>query len=127
MFVRKVTARLNPNSLTKFTELVESEILPWLRKQQGFLHLLILASGDGREVTAISFWDRELDAQLYHSNGYPETLEMLTELLDGRPYVKTFDVVGSTFHATLASHDRDGLNQINLSSVSEGKSVRGLI
>lgn len=96
MFVRKVAARLKPNSLTKFTNLMEREVLPWLRKQQGFLDLIVLAAADGREVATISFWDHPANAEAYNSTGYPEVLNALGELLDGRPYLKTFDVVSST-------------------------------
>jgi hypothetical protein len=97
MFVRKVAARLKPNSLTEFTNLMEREILPWLRKQEGFRDLIILATADSREVATISFWDHERNAEDYNSGGYPGTLKILQKLLDGAPYVKTFDVVSMTF------------------------------
>ncbi len=97
MFARKVAARLKPNSLTEFTNIIEREVLPWLRTQEGFLDLITLAVPDGSEVTTISFWDQEGNAQAYHSSGYPEVLKILGKLLDGTPYVKTFDVVSSTF------------------------------
>jgi heme-degrading monooxygenase HmoA len=97
MFCRKVAARLKPDSLTEFMSLMESEILPWLRKQEGFLDLIILAAPDGSEVATISFWDQERNAQAYHSSGYPEALKILGNLMDSIPYVKTFDVVSSTF------------------------------
>lgn len=97
MFARKVAARLKPNSLTEFTNLMECEILPWLRKQEGFLDLITLAAPDGLEVAAISFWDHKADAQAYHGSGYPQVLEILEKLLDGTPYVKIFEVVSSTF------------------------------
>lgn len=96
MFARKVSARLKPNALREFTNLMEREILPWLRTQEGFLDLTILAAPDGSEVTAISFWDYEGDAQAYNSSGYPEALKILGNLLDGTPYVKTFEVLSST-------------------------------
>jgi hypothetical protein len=97
MFARKVAARLKPNSLTEFTNLMECEVLPWLQKQEGFLDLITLASRDGREVATISFWDHKGKAQAYNSYGYPEALKILEEILDGAPYVKTFEVVSSTF------------------------------
>ena len=98
MFARKVAARLKPNSLTEFTNIMECEILPWLRKQEGFLDLITLAVPDGREVATISFWNHKGSAQVYNSYGYPEQgLKILAKLLDGTPYVKTFDVVSSTF------------------------------
>ena len=59
MFARKVSVRLKPNSLDKFTNLMEREILPWLRRQKGFLDLITLALPDGSEVATISFWDQE--------------------------------------------------------------------
>jgi len=76
---------------------MECKILPWLRKQEGFLDLIILALPNGSEVATISFWDQEANAQAYSSSGYPEVLQILEELLDGIPYVKTFEVVSSTF------------------------------
>jgi hypothetical protein len=96
MFARKVAARLKPNSLTEFTNLMEREILPWLREQEGFLDLIILAAPDGGEVATISFWDHKGNAEAYNSTGYPEVLNTLGRLLDGKPYLKTFDIVSST-------------------------------
>jgi hypothetical protein len=97
MFARKVAARLKPNSLTEFKSLMEHEILPWLRKQEGFLDLITLARTDSREVATISFWDHKRNAEAYNAGGYPAVLRILGELLDGTPYVKTFEVVSTTF------------------------------
>ncbi|HET6175629.1 MAG TPA: hypothetical protein VFE61_01775 [Candidatus Sulfotelmatobacter sp.] len=97
MFARKVAVRLKPNSLKEFAGLMECGILPWLRKQEGFLDLIVLAAPDGSEVATISFWDHEGSASAYNSTGYPEVLKLLGRLLDGAPYVKTFDVISSTF------------------------------
>ena len=96
MFARKVAARLKPNSMTEFTNLIAGEVLPWLRKQEGFLDLLILAAPDGLEVATISFWDHKGSAEAYNSAGYPQVLNSLGLLFDGNPYLKTFDVVSST-------------------------------
>jgi len=96
MFARKVAARLKPNSLGEFTNLIEREILPWLQRQEGFLDLITLAGPDGREVATISFWEREANAEAYNTIRYPEIVKRLEGLLDGTPYVKTFEVVSST-------------------------------
>jgi hypothetical protein len=98
MFARKVAALLKPNSLPEFTKLIESEILPWLRKQDGFRDLITLAIPDSDEVATISFWDHQANADAYQASGYPEVMEILEKLLDRPPYVKTFEVVGSTLH-----------------------------
>jgi heme-degrading monooxygenase HmoA len=106
MFVRKVSVRLKSNALNKFTSLMEGEILPWLRTQEGFLDLITLAAPDGSEVQALSFWDQEDDARAYNSSGYPEVLRILAELLDGTPYVKTFEVVSSSLDRFAPSPER---------------------
>lgn len=114
MFARKVAVRLKPNSLTAFANLLEHDILPWLRKQEGFRDLVILALTDSSEVATISFWDHKQNAEAYSSTGYPEVLKILENLLDGKPYVKTFDVVASTCHGiALASQpDHDGSEEV---------------
>ena len=106
MHARKVSVLLKPNSLQEFTNLVECEILPWLRKQEGFLDLIVLATPDGGEVATISFWDHQANAEAYNTNGYPEVLEVLQRLLDGIPYLKTFDVLSSTLQIVPLCSDR---------------------
>jgi heme-degrading monooxygenase HmoA len=98
MFARKVAVLLKPNSVPEFTNLLEREILPWLRRQEGFLDLITLAVPDGREVATISFWDHPANVEAFNASGYPQVLEILERLLDAGPYVKTFDVVSSTLH-----------------------------
>jgi heme-degrading monooxygenase HmoA len=99
MFARKVAARLRPNSLAEFANLMEFEVLPWLRTQKGFLDLIILSASDGTEIATISFWDHKENAREYDSSGCPMVLKKLAGLLDGTPYVKTFEVINSTIHA----------------------------
>jgi hypothetical protein len=109
MFARKVSVRLKPNSISEFTNLMDREVLPWLQKQEGFLDLIILAGTDSQEVTTISFWDHLGNAEIHNSYGYPDVLKVLAGLLDGAPYVKTFEVVRSTVHpVVLASEPERG-------------------
>ena len=96
MFVRKVSVCLKPNVLKEFTSLMECEILPWLRIQEGFLDLITLAAPDGSEVQTLSFWDLEDNALACNSSGHPQVLPVLAALLDGVPSVKTLEVVSST-------------------------------
>jgi hypothetical protein len=113
MFVRKVAVRLRANSLKEFTSLMDCEILPWLRKQEGFLDLITLAAPDGSEVATLSFWECQRDAQAYNSIGYPRALKILEGLLDGGPYVKTFEVVGSTCPIGLPPNSGKGQRRVH--------------
>jgi hypothetical protein len=122
MFARKVTTRLKPNALGEFSTLMEYEVLPWLRQQTGFQDLIILAPPDGCEITTISFWDGEGNAHVCNSTGYPEVLRTLAQLLDATPYVKTFEVVSSTFRAaTVCSRPRQGVSSPNPTSSADRK------
>ena len=96
MFARHVTVKLKPRTLAEFTRVMDNEILPWLRKQKGFLDTITLAVPSGREVVSVSIWDQEESAQVYDSTGYPEVLHILQKILAGTPQVRTFDVVSST-------------------------------
>jgi heme-degrading monooxygenase HmoA len=98
MFARKVVAVLEPDSLSEFISIIEKEILPWLRKQDGFLDLIVLAMRESEEVAAISFWDHQADAEAWATRGFPETAQILSKLIHAGPHVKTFDVVSSTVH-----------------------------
>ena len=105
MFVRKVSVCLKPGLLDDFVRVMHSNILPWLTQQEGFQDLITLAAADGCEVTTLSFWDHELSAQACGA-GCSEALQELEDLLDGVPYVKTFDVVGSTVSTIAPSEYR---------------------
>ena len=96
MFARHVAVKLRPGTLAEFTRVMDNEILPWLRKQKGFLDTLTLAVRSGTEIVSISFWDKEESARAYNSMVYPEVLQTLKAVLAGTPQVKTFDVVSST-------------------------------
>src|ERR1700704_614900 len=96
MFARHVAVKLKPSTLAEFTRVMDNEILPWLRKQKGFLDTITLAVPGGREIVSISFWDQEENARVYNSTSYPEALQILKKILAGTPQVRTFDVVSST-------------------------------
>ncbi len=96
MFARHVAVKLRPDTLAEFIRVMDNEILPWLRRQKGFLDTMTLAVPGGREIVSISFWDQEESAQVYDSASYPQALEILKKILAGTPQVRTFDVVSST-------------------------------
>ncbi len=102
MFSRIVTMHLKPNNVVQLTKTVEEQVLPLLRKQDGFKDAIFFVSPDGRDATAISLWDRKENAESYSSKAYPQVLQTLTSLYDGSPQVKTYDVFSSTFHKIAA-------------------------
>jgi len=103
MFARHVSMHLKPNTRAEFTQTIENNILPLLRKQRGFQdEIAFVAPGSGTEVVAISLWDNKEDAEAYDRGSYPEVLKALAKLVDGTPEVRNFDVANSTLQKTAA-------------------------
>jgi hypothetical protein len=103
MFVRKVTAFLKPSSISKFSILMENEVIPLLRKQAGFQDELTFFAPSEDAVTSISLWDKASDAETYSKATYPAVLKELAALIEGTPKVDTYEVVNSTFHKIAAA------------------------
>ena len=104
MFARNISIQLKSNMLSDYTRAFDKEVLPLLRKQNGFKDEITLAGPGGVDVTTISLWENKNDADTYNTNTYPTVLKTLARFIEGTPQVHTFDVVSSTFqkHAVLA-------------------------
>ncbi len=103
MITRNVTMRLKPNSQAEFTQAIEKEILPLLRKQKGFENEVLLIGSGAREAVGISFWDKQENADAYTRDSYPEVLKALAKVLDGTPQVQNWEVANSTFPKTVTA------------------------
>ena len=102
MYARIVNMRLKKNAQDEFTKTFENEIIPMLRKQNGFRDELSLLAPERSEVTGISFWNKKESADDYNRTTYPEVLKSLSKVIDGTPEVRTFEVSSSTFHKIVA-------------------------
>jgi hypothetical protein len=98
MFARNVSIHLKSNMLPDYTRAFEKDILPLLRKQNGFKDEITFAGPGGVDVTAISLWENKADAEAYNTNTYPQVLKTMARFIEGKPKVQTSDVVTSTYH-----------------------------
>jgi hypothetical protein len=96
MFARNVSFHLKSNMLSDYTRAFEKDVLPLLRKQNGFKDEITFAGPGGVDVTAISLWENKKEADNYNTNAYPQVLKTLARFIEGTPQVHTFDVVTST-------------------------------
>lgn len=102
MYARQVSMQLKPDSRIDFTQTLESEILPLLRKQKGFKDEITFVSPDGKNVVAFSLWDNKESAEAYRLGPYAEVNNTLSKLAQGTLRVKDFEVANSTFHKIAA-------------------------
>lgn len=98
MFARKVSMHLKPNSVAEFTQRLDKEVIPLLRKQKGFQDEITFVVPGGTEAFGISLWENKENAEAYNRGSYSEVTKMLGRVVEGTPKVETYDVVNSTFH-----------------------------
>jgi hypothetical protein len=103
MFARNVSIHLKSNMLSDYTRTFEKDVLPLLRRQNGFKDEITFAGAGGVDVTAISLWENKTDAEAYNTNTYPQVLKTIERFIEGTPKVQTSDVVNSTFHKIAAA------------------------
>lgn len=102
MFARTVRMQLKPNSGAEFTRMVETDVIPLLRKQQGFKDEITFLPADGKEAVAISLWEKQENAEAYQRGAYPDVLKAVASVIDGTPHVHTSEVSNSTWHKIAA-------------------------
>ncbi len=103
MFARRVSMHLKPNTVGEFTQKLEKDIIPLLRKQKGFQDEITFVVPGGAEAFAISLWDKAENAEAYNRGTYPEVTKTLARVVEGTPQVETYEVSNSTFHKIAAA------------------------
>jgi heme-degrading monooxygenase HmoA len=102
MFARNIRMQLKANSTAQFTQTLEKEVIPLLRKQDGFQDEVTFIVPGGAEAVAISFWQSKDKAEAYDRTGYPEVLKALAKVVEGNPQLQNYEVSNSTFHKIAA-------------------------
>lgn len=96
-FARAVQFRIQNGKKDEFRRTFEDEVLPMLRKQDGFREELTLISPE--RCLGISRWNDKNSAQRYHESTYPKVLQKLKPVIEGTPNVETYEVAISTVTA----------------------------
>jgi hypothetical protein len=94
---------LKPDSVAEFTRKLEQDVIPLLRKQNGFQDEITFVATDGKEAFGISLWDRKESAETYNRGSYPEVAKILATVIEGTPQVETYEVANSTYHRLAAA------------------------
>jgi hypothetical protein len=98
MYAHRVSVHLKPNSTAAFTQRLEQQVIPMLRKQKGFQDEITFVGAAGAEAFGVSLWDDKESADAYNRGPYAEVAEILANLVDGNSQVDTYEVSNSTFH-----------------------------
>lgn len=85
---RSIRFDIAPNKRDEFNTLFKNEILPTLKKQDGFKDELLLVQD--QHVLAISVWNNADAARKYETTIYPQLDKKLRPVMTGTPTVETF-------------------------------------
>jgi heme-degrading monooxygenase HmoA len=102
MYARIISMKLKKDAQAEFTKTFENEVLPKLRKQNGFRDEISLLAPDRSEVTGITFWNEKVNVEDYNRLMYPEVMKTLSKVVEGTPDIRLFEVSNSTFHRIAA-------------------------
>jgi hypothetical protein len=91
---------LKADSVAEFSRILETEVLPLLRKQLGFQDEISFISTSGGQAVGISFWDTQEHAEGYTQASYPEALKSLAGVLEGSPQVHNWQMATSKERTT---------------------------
>ena len=98
-FARNVTFHIKEGKEKEFTNLIEKEVVPMLRKQSGFLEEVTLVNP--KNAIGISLWDNRQSAEAYQTALYPQVLTKLGPVIDGTPKVETYETAFSHVRASI--------------------------
>jgi len=97
MFARNVTLHVKPNQTKEVTSTIEREILPILRKANGFRDLIMM-SRENDETVGISLWNTRDQLDAYNKDSFAQVTKLLEPFITGKPEVRTYEVSSSTSH-----------------------------
>jgi hypothetical protein len=92
MLARSISVRLRPNKAREFVSILETEIIPLLRRQKGFRAYITFVAQDGTEAVGITLWEQLADIEVYERASLLQVMLALAKIIDGSPQVQTYDI-----------------------------------
>ena len=96
-FARNIRFELKNGKEHEFNTLFEKEVLPILRKQNGFQQEVTLSNPTS--AVGVSLWDDRKSAETYQTETYPKVLAKLTSVIEGTPKVETYESASTYLRA----------------------------
>lgn len=99
MFTRVVEVTTKPGKARELSRTINDKVVGILKNQPGFVDEIVLISEEQPDqILALSFWKSREDADKYNREQYSKVTELIQNLGEGPPKVRTFNVDQSTVH-----------------------------
>ena len=99
MFAREMRFHLKLNAARELRPVFENEILPLLRRQKGFVDVLVMLDPYRKEAVNILLWEEQMYAERFHREAYLEIVAILDRFTEEVPVMKDFEVEYATIPA----------------------------
>jgi heme-degrading monooxygenase HmoA len=101
MYMMFIDGDLKPDKKDEFLNAWSSQILPLLKKQDGFVDEILLLEEGSQKPCGLSFWNSKEHAERYRRDVFPQAKTFVEHLLSGTPKVRGFEVAAAeTFNIT---------------------------
>lgn len=98
MYSRIVDCHLRTDRLPDARRTLDSELIPQLRKQPGFVDVIESLDATTGHFVCMSLWKTREEADRYGNTEFPRAAEKLEEFIADEPRVSTMQVETSTIH-----------------------------
>src|SRR5437588_7748317 len=99
-----IEGNLKPGKKDQFMKIWESQILPTLKTQKGWVDDILLMRENGLEAVGVSIWQTKADADRYYNEVFPKQVAEVSDILDGTPKTRAFNVEhAETLNVTITS------------------------
>jgi hypothetical protein len=92
MYMLLIEGELKPGKKDEFLKVWSSQILPLLKKQEGFIDEY-LTFDEGTQIgCGVAFWRSREQAERYHREVFPQVKSFVQHLMHGHPVMRGFEV-----------------------------------
>ncbi len=99
MFVRIAEFTVRSNARCEFVRLVNSDLVPMVRRQPGLIDAAILVSDEGRNLElAVTFWRSRHDAERFYCKEFSDLHHRFGAYLSDDIKFSSYNVDASTCH-----------------------------
>ncbi len=92
MYMMFIDGGLKPGKRDEFVKAWNSQILPLLKKQDGFVDEILLLEEGSQAPCGLSFWKTREHAERYQREGFQQAKNFVQHLLQGTPSIRKFEV-----------------------------------
>ncbi len=102
MISRIITCTINPSRLNEFRSALNSEFLPRIQSQPGFIDNIESLDTKTGQFCCMTLWQSQSDVENYDNGLFQEVAVALGPLMEGNPSVQTLPVENSSIHGVSA-------------------------